>query len=218
MIPLRDHEPSGIFPTVTIFILALTVAVFLLELASPDLDAFISQWSLIPAHVSWGNPLTWYPFLTAAFLHAGFLHILGNMWFFRIFGDNVEAALGRIKFILFYLAGGVIAFITQYALMPNAVVPILGASGAVAAVLGFYIVRFPHNKVTTLIPLGFFITTANLPSVFVLALWFVIQLLSGTADIVSGTAVGAGVAWWAHVGGFVFGMIVAATTARRRYA
>ena len=147
------------------------------------------------------------------------MHIAGNMWYLWIFGDNVETKLGPLKYVLFYLVGGIIASLVQYFYDPSSGIPIVGASGAVAAVLGFYAVKFPKNKVTSLLPIGGFSRAIQLPSLVVLGFWFVLQLFNGTASLTTVTADaggGGGVAWWAHVGGFVFGMIVASLSTKRR--
>ncbi|MBI3647762.1 MAG: rhomboid family intramembrane serine protease [Actinobacteria bacterium] len=149
----------------------------------------------------------------AMFLHAGWLHIGGNMLFLWVFGNNIEDRLGSAPFLLFYLAGGVAAFALQLALAPNSAIPTLGASGAIAAVLGAYIVAYPRARVLTLV-LFFLITLVELPAYLVLGLWFVLQLFSGVGEL--GTAVNSGVAYWAHVGGFVFGLLVGALFLRRQ--
>ncbi len=141
----------------------------------------------------------------AMFLHGGWLHIAGNMLFLWVFGNNVEDRLGRLTFLLFYLLGGVAAMLLQLAFGPDSTIPTVGASGAIAAVLGSYLVLFPHARVTTLV-LAWFITVVDLPAGFVLALWFVLQLFSGVGQL--GTQLAGGVAYWAHVGGFVFGFLV----------
>ncbi len=141
----------------------------------------------------------------AMFLHGGWLHIGGNMLFLWIFGNNVEDRLGRLRFLVFYLLGGVAAMLMQLAMGPGSTVPTLGASGAIAAVLGAYLVLFPHARVTTLI-VAWFITAVDLPAGVLLAMWFVLQLFSGVGQL--GTQIAGGVAYWAHVGGFVFGMVV----------
>jgi membrane associated rhomboid family serine protease len=215
MFPLKDEQYLGGFPLATLVIIALTGYVFWLEFSAADVEAFISQWALIPAKVNFVNVNTLIPFVTAMFLHAGFLHILSNLWFFWVYGPNVEALLGKIKYILFYLGGGVIANIAQYLTMPTGDIPVVGASGAIAAVLGFYLVKFPHHRIVTLVPFVFLFTTVSLPAVLVLFIWFLTQLLNGTADLSVATAASAGVAWWAHIGGFLFGMFIALFTKKR---
>ncbi len=209
MFPLRDHERAPTFPWITIGIIALNVWVFSLELTAQNTQAFISAWALIPARVDIGAPHTFLPFVTSQFLHAGFAHILFNMWYLWIFGDNIESHLGRLRFLLFYLLSGVIAGLTQFLFSAGSLVPMLGASGAVAGVLGAYWRLFPHHRVDTLVPTFGFWARATLPANVVLVFWFITQLFSGLGSIVVGSAAGGGVAWWAHIGGFAFGWIVA---------
>jgi membrane associated rhomboid family serine protease len=207
MFPLRDSHPTYKTPFVTFFLIVVNVIVFLLELGLMNSDFIIENYALIPAKVDLGNFVTWAPFITSQFLHAGFLHIISNMWFLKIFGDNVEERFGHILFIFIYLFCGAVGGFLQYIFLPNSEIPMLGASGAVAGVLGAYLVFFPHHKVKTLIPLGFFWTTANISAYFMLVYWFAIQLFSGVGSVVD-TQMG-GVAFWAHVGGFAAGYIAA---------
>ncbi|MBI4091504.1 rhomboid family intramembrane serine protease [candidate division WWE3 bacterium] len=217
MFPLRDREPSGIFPFLTYLIVVICAVVLGMELITPNLNTFFFKWALVPSLVDFSNSQTLYTFVTSMFLHGGFFHFASNMWFLIIFGDNVEADLGEIPFILFYLLGGVFAAFIQYLFLKGEAIPILGASGAIAAVLGYYMVKFPQHKVETLIPtLGFF-TTAELPSYVVLGLWFATQLLNGSVSLTSQTtAAETGIAWWAHIGGFAFGIVVAVFNGRNR--
>lgn len=207
MFPLRDSNPTYKTPFITIFLIAANALVFLFELGLMNSDALIETYALIPANVDIGNYLTWKPFITSQFLHAGFLHIISNMWFLRIFGDNVEEKFGHLLFLVIYLASGVAGVLLQFVFSPDSTIPMLGASGAVAGVLGAYLVFFPHHKVKTLIPLGFLWTTANISAYFMLIYWFVIQLFSGFGSFID-TQMG-GVAFWAHVGGFAVGYIIA---------
>ena len=219
MLPLKDHDAPHVNSHITIGIIIITAIIFAIEFSAPDIDAFMQSWAMIPANISLSNPTTWYTFLTCVFLHGGIMHIVGNMWYLWIFGNNVETKLGVVKYILFYAAGGIIASLVQYFFDPSSTIPVVGASGAVAAVLGFYAVKFPKNKVTSIIPLGIMSRTIQLPSLIVLGFWFVLQLFNGTASITTVTADaggGGGVAWWAHIGGFVFGMVIAAMSRSRR--
>jgi rhomboid family protein len=214
VIPLRDRNPSGTFPAVTLAIIAANIGVFLHELMlGPSLRAFIGQYALIPAQVradllyGEGAPLgPLIPFFTSMFLHGGWLHLIGNMWFLWIFGDNVEDVLGSFRYALFYVACGLGAAAIHFFTAPNSQVPTLGASGAIAGVLGAYLVLFPRARVVTLVPIFFYLQLMELPAVLVLGLWFLLQLLSGSATI--GAAVSGGIAWWAHVGGFLAGMLL----------
>lgn len=214
MFPIRDHESSGVFPVITISIIAITLIVLIIEFFVPDLDALFVEWALVPSKLDFGNVLTLYPLISSMFLHAGFMHFFSNMWFLWIFGDNVEAALGKVGYALFYLSGGIIAGLAQYLFLRGETIPVLGASGAIAAVLGFYFIRYPHYTVDTLIFFGYSISTTELPAQLVLIFWFILQFLNGTVSFATKTAASSGVAWWAHIGGFVFGMVVAVLIAQ----
>jgi membrane associated rhomboid family serine protease len=150
---------------------------------------------------------TWLTVLTAMFMHGGLLHIFGNMLFLWIFGNNIEDSMGRIRFLLFYILGGVAALAAQVAIQPDAQIPTIGASGAVAAVLGGYALLYPRARVITVIFIIFFFQFVELPAMVVLGLWFLLQLLYGTAELAQPVAGGGGVAYWAHIGGFLFGMV-----------
>lgn len=212
MIPIKDNNSSGIFPTVTIGIIVVTVFVFGIEFFSNDLESLILKFALVPTSINFLNFSTLFTFVSSVFLHAGFMHLLFNMWFLGIFGDNVEAALGKVKFILFYLSGGIVAGLAQYIFLTGESIPILGASGAIAAVLGFYLIKYPHHTVKTFVPYFRGATTIDLPSQIVLGLWFLTQILNGTASLAIQTAASSGVAWWAHIGGFVYGLLVGKIT------
>lgn len=216
MLPLSDSHPTGKFPFWTAVIIAVTSLVFFFELTSPDTEAFIAQYALIPAQVDFGNLTTLFPFITSQFLHGGFVHILSNMWFLWVFGDNVEERLGFFLFPLLYVVFGIIGGLTQYIFIPDSTLPMLGASGAVAGVLGAYFVMFPRHTIKTLVPVGVFLTTVNIPASIMLFYWFFTQLFSGTATIVAGAAAFGGVAWFAHIGGFVSGWLVGKSFTRPR--
>jgi len=221
MIPLRDRNPSGSFPLVTLLIIVTCTVAFLYELAAgPDLKRVLYEYALIPGHVTEGLQNgrlglagAAAPFFTMMFLHGGWLHLIGNMWFLWIFGDNVEDTLGPVRYLFFYLTCGLVAGLTQYFADPTSMLPALGASGAIAGVLAGYVVLFPGARVLTLVPLGFFLQVMELPAVLVLGIWFLLQALSGFLSI-GGT--GGGVAWWAHVGGFVAGLILVKPLKPRR--
>lgn len=213
MLPLRDEETSGRFPFVTLLIIAANVVVFVLEIQSPDFERFIAHYALIPNKVSIFRFDTLYPFITSMFLHGGFVHIASNLWFLWIFGDNVEKRLG-IFYLPFYLLTGVIASISQYFLMIHSSIPNLGASGAVAGVLGAYFVLFPHHRVRTLVPSFYTFHVVDLPAFLMLFYWFFMQILSGVTSL--GTMVLGGVAWFAHIGGFVSGWFFAQFFKRSR--
>src|SRR6185436_19377620 len=169
MIPLRDVIPSRTTPGVTVSLIAVNVAVYVFQLMLTDRgqDAFIIAFGLVPAYFSFINVVT------AMFVHGGFMHLAGNMLFLWIFGDNVEDRLGHGRFILFYLACGILAALGQIAMDPTSAVPTIGASGAIAGVMGAYIVLYPHSRVLTLIPIFFYIEIIELPAIFLLGIWFV---------------------------------------------
>jgi len=212
MFPLRDSHPAYKFPLISALIIAVNVVVFIAEITAFDPEAFINSYALIPAKVDFGNFLTLTPFITSQFLHAGFVHIIGNMWFLRIFGDNVEEKFGHSPYLFIYLFSGVIGGLAQYTFSPGSEIPMLGASGAVAGVLGAYLVFFPRHRIKTLVPLGFFVRIMDLPASLILIYWFVIQLFSGVGSLA--VAQLGGVAFWAHVGGFATGWIIAKLTQR----
>jgi membrane associated rhomboid family serine protease len=211
MIPLRDDNPAHTTPVVTRALILMNVLVFVFELAlGPQRGAFVVSWAVIPARIMavFGGiePSTSLATtLSFMFLHAGWLHLLGNMWYLWIFGDNVEDRMGHVGFLAFYLASGVASAVMQIAINPGSPIPTVGASGAIAGVLGSYLVLFPRAKVVTLVPIVFFLQIVALPAVLVLGLWFVFQFFSGAFAL---GGAGGGVAWWAHIGGFLFGMAV----------
>ncbi len=212
MIPLRDETPSLTTPVVTRALILMNVLAFVFELAlGPERGAFVVGWGVIPARVmavfSGQEPVAALAtLLTSMFLHAGWLHLLGNMWYLWVFGDSVEDRFGHVGFIAFYLASGVASAVMQVAINPGSPIPTVGASGAIAGVLGAYLVLHPRARVVTLVPIVFFLQIVALPAILVLGLWFVFQFFSGAFAL---GGAGGGVAWWAHVGGFLFGMAVA---------
>lgn len=209
MFPIRDHNPSHRFPLITLLLIAASSYVFFLQLSSSDPEAFVFTYGLVPASLNIADPATWLPVLTSMFLHGGWLHILSNMWFLWIFGDNVEATIGKARYILFYLISGVAAALAQYILTPTSEIPMIGASGAIAGVLGGYLVLFPHAKIETLVMgFGLYATTINVPAQFMLFYWFLTQLFSGVGSVASGLHNQGGVAFFAHIGGFVAGWLM----------
>jgi len=208
MIPLRDTIRSRHFPLVTWLILGANAIVFLfqLTLGYDDLDYFVSLYALVPA--DWFEDPLWFTItlFTSMFMHAGWFHFLSNMWILYIFGDNVEDRMGPIGFISFYLLSGVAAGLLQTFIAPFSEVPVLGASGAIAGVMGAYILLHPRARVVTLIPIFFIFTTINIPAIFYLGFWFISQLFSGLASL--GAMSMGGVAWWAHIGGFLVGLLI----------
>jgi membrane associated rhomboid family serine protease len=222
MIPLKDMTPRRSFPVVTLLLILANVAVFIyqLSLTSKALDAFIGTYGLEPYKIAWalqGRHFTLeqalVPLFTCMFLHGGWLHIIGNMWFLWIFGANVEDAMGTVPYLLFYLGCGILSSATQAAFSWGSHIPSLGASGAISGVLGAYIVLFPKSRILTLVPLFIIWFTAKLPAVIFIGLWFLMQFLSGVSSL--GAATSGGVAWWAHIGGFVAGLALARNLSKR---
>ncbi|MEW6028161.1 MAG: rhomboid family intramembrane serine protease [Chloroflexota bacterium] len=211
MIPLRDEIPTRQVPIINYLLIAANIGVFLLMwLAGPYQDALVYQFAMIPANFANGVDIgDVMDIFTSMFMHAGLAHIGGNMLYLWIFGDNVEDRMGHFRYLLFYLAGGMVASLTHLLTNPNSPIPTVGASGAIAAVLGAYLVCFPGSRIATFIPLplGIFYKLTMLPSAVVLGFWFIFQLFDGVATL-GGPDVG-GVAVWAHIGGFVAGMLMA---------
>jgi membrane associated rhomboid family serine protease len=192
----------------TIGLVVVNTAVFIAEvtLFRPGLREFFNQYGVVPVHIMDGERL--YTLFTSIFLHGGWFHLISNMVFLWIFGDNVEAALGKVIFPVFYLAGGLAASLTHVFVSPASELPSLGASGAIGAILGAYIVMFPRSQVRVLLLFGFFLVIRRITAVLFLGIWFVMQFFSGIASLGAETAQTGGVAVWAHVGGFVFGLLM----------
>ncbi|HSE98550.1 MAG TPA: rhomboid family intramembrane serine protease [Blastocatellia bacterium] len=223
-------------PYVVYIILAINIAVFLLQLAWGD--QFTVAYAAVPYEITHGTDLVgpqripdvgviphapgpfpiYLTLLTSMFMHGGFMHIIGNMLYLWIFGDNIEDNFGHAKFLIFYLVCGLIAAFAQIFFDPNSIIPTLGASGAIAGVLGAYLVMFPHNRVRSIVPLGFLLTTVELPAIVVLGFWIVIQFFSQYAAITDVTQQtgGGGVAYMAHIGGFIAGLILSFIFRRRQ--
>ena len=215
MIPLRDKNPSGTFPLVTLAIIAGCTVTFFYELTTPSLQQLFGAYALIPARVTLGlengaGPVgsigAIVPFLTSMFLHGGWLHLIGNMWYLWIFGDNVEDTLGPVRYLLFYFLCGIAAGATHVLVSPGSTAPTVGASGAIAGVLAGYASLFPRARIVTLIPIVFYFSIVELPAVALLVVWFLIQALSGFLTL--GAPGETGVAWGAHVGGFLAGLVL----------
>jgi membrane associated rhomboid family serine protease len=215
MIPLRDENPSSTVPVVTRALIAMNALVFVYELSlGPNLALLVSGWGLVPQRVATAfsgleppvAPLA--TVLTSMFLHGGWVHLIGNMWYLWLFGDNVEDRIGHAGFVLFYFASGIAAAALHVFISPWSPVPTVGASGAIAGVLGAYAVLYPRARVITLVPIVFFFQIVALPALLVLGFWFVVQFFTGAWSLGGGGG-GGGVAWWAHIGGFLFGMGVA---------
>ena len=223
MFPINDNNPTRLTPYVTYGLIAVNIVVFIHQvmLAPQQLEQFFQLYAVIPRELtaifagipisvpqSIPEPLT---LITSQFLHGGFLHIAGNMLFLWIFGNNIEDKLGHVKYFIFYITCGILAALAQWFFSMQSGIPSLGASGAIAGVMGAYILRFPHAQIRTLVFLGPFIVFPNIPAIFFLGLWFVQQALYGIASLGVQTNVGmesGGIAYWAHAGGFVFGALL----------
>jgi membrane associated rhomboid family serine protease len=214
MIPLRDSQPSYSTPIVTAGIIVANVLVFLYQISLDSFSAnyLVDVYGLVPARFELST------LFTSMFLHGGWLHLIGNMWFLWIYGDNVEDILGGARYLLFYLSCGAAAGVAHLLTNPGSPVPTIGASGAVSGVMGAYLLKFPHSRIVTLIPVFFFLTTAEIPAVVILVYWFLIQVFSGMAAVGQMASAQGGVAWFAHVGGFLAGMLLISTMrTRERY-
>jgi membrane associated rhomboid family serine protease len=216
MIPLSDSVKSERFPFINLTIIAITVYVFFLQMTASDPEAFVYQWALVPATVNLSDPQTLIPFISSMFLHGGFLHIISNMLFLWVFGDNVEGHYPPFVYLFLYLVSGLIGGISQFVLMPDSSIPMLGASGAVAGALGAYFALFPHHKVRTLIPVFGFFTIAEISASFMLGYWIVLQILSGVISLPGSSGAEGGIAFFAHIGGFAFGYLFAKVFPGRR--
>jgi len=211
MIPIRDTIRSETYPIVNSFIIAVNVLVFFLELSQGQgLDGFIKIYGLVPARYSIPQIAAYFTtgqqvlsFLTFMFLHGGFLHLLGNVWFLYIFGDNVEDRLGHFRYLVFYLLCGLASGISHLVINWHSMIPTIGASGAIAGVMGAYFILYPRAKILTLVPIFIFFQFIELPAFLFLGVWFLFQFLSAAGA----SAQAGGIAWWAHIGGFVFGVI-----------
>ena len=206
MLPLYDENPTRNFPGLTIAIMSANILIYLwsLSVLPAELDMVYYEFGMIPIDVT-RSPLRGTPtIISAMFLHGGFLHLAGNMLYLWIFGNNIEDVLGKFRFILFYFVCGAIAAFCHVATNVGSNIPMIGASGAIAGILGGYMVLFPQAKVKTLIFLGFFITVVRIPAMVLLLIWMGLQVFNS----ISMSAEGGGVAWFAHIGGFVAGMVL----------
>ena len=223
MIPLKNLRPRIHFPSITLALIVVNFLVFFYQLTLDPraLQSFIVTYSMIPAraqlalaHSQYTLAQGFLPLFTSMFLHAGWLHIIGNMWFLWLFGPNVEDRLGHVPYLGFYLVCGLGAGIAQTVFSLGSTIPGLGASGAIAGVLGAYVVFFPSSRILTLVTLFFWWFFARLPAVLFIGLWFAVQFLSGIGSL--GSAQAGGVAWWAHVGGFLLGMLLVSGMRRKQ--
>lgn len=213
MIPLRDDNPTTLPPILTIALIAACTLVFLYQATLPagQDETFVFQYGAIPSVVMGGEASEAMPMgipvtltlLTSMFLHGGWMHLIGNMLYLWIFGNNIEDAMGHVRFLIFYVVCGVLAALSHALTDLHSTIPMVGASGAISGVLGAYLLLYPRAQVLVLIPMGLMTRTMYVPAAVVLGFWFVLQLLSGGASLGQG---GGGVAWFAHVGGFLAGM------------
>ncbi len=218
MVPLKDDNPINTTPVVVYALLALNIVIFLYEISLGEdaLQQFFNAWAIVPAELTESlqagaiaGEREWITLISSQFLHGGWLHMGGNMLYLWVFGNNIEDQLGALKFLLFYLVCGALAGLAHWFFDPTSVVPTLGASGAIAGVMGAYIIRFPRARILTLVPLFIFLTTFRIPAFFFLGWWFVQQALYSVASLGATADMGSGgVAYWAHAGGFVFGAIL----------
>jgi len=221
MIPIRDDQPSFTTPVVNYFLIVLNLLIFLFEAMLPEdnVKVLLYQFGLVPSHVTallTGAPVAYpaavvVPFFTSMFLHGSWMHVIGNMWFLWIFGDNVEDYLGHFKYLMFYLVSGIAAALTQVVFTPHMRVPTVGASGAIAGVLGAYFILFPRARVLT-----WFVFLFYVPAWVMLGYWFLVQFFSARASTVNYASNNSGgVAFWAHVGGFIAGLLMVWVLPRR---
>ncbi|MBL7961110.1 rhomboid family intramembrane serine protease [bacterium] len=215
MIPLRDTVPSSTFPVVTVALIVINGAIFIFEwFLGSDISVLFSVLGIIPAKYFWmaqHQPADYLgrfgPLVSSMFLHGGWMHVISNMWYLWIFGDNVEDRMGHKKFLLFYVLCGLGAGLTHIYLNSDSPIPTVGASGAIAGVMGAYIVLYPKARVMTLLPIFIFIQIIEIPAYFFLGFWILLQFFQGTMALGAEAHTG-GVAWWAHLGGFVFGALL----------
>jgi membrane associated rhomboid family serine protease len=205
MIPLSDasRRPCS-FPIINLLLIATNVVVFALELVVGD--AFISRWVFVPANLVAGRD--WITVITAMFMHGGWLHIGGNMLFLWVFGPEIEDVMGPVRYLLFYLLGGIAATLAQVAMDPTSTIPNLGASGAIASVMGAFLITYPRDQIRTILFIGWFVRITVVPAVLLVGLWILLQVVSQVGVVTQGD-VGGGVAYMAHIGGFIFGAIAA---------
>lgn len=206
MFPLYDSSHKDTFPLVNYAIIILNIFVFYVQISSPNFERFVYQYGFIPQQFNLFNFEEYGLIVTSMFMHGGFWHIISNLWFLHIFGDNVEDRMGHFWYAIFYIMAGIVATLTQYVLDMGSSIPLVGASGAISGVAGAYFLLFRNSKIKSLIISGFYITTANLPVWLFLGYWFAIQIISGFTTF-DPNAQG-GVAWFAHIGGFLFGLLI----------
>lgn len=216
MFPLYDTVRSRKFPLINLLLIVANVLAFLYEIQMDPmtLKGFIFTWGLIPVDFLSNPSAMWPTIFTAMFLHGGWFHIINNMWVLFIFGDNVEASMGSFRYLLFYLLSGMAAGLLQTYILPSSTTPMIGASGAIAGVLGAYLILYPRSRIASIVPIFIIFTLVEIPAFIFLIFWFVSQLYSGLFAVQGGG--GSGIAWWAHIGGFVFGVLMVSFFARKK--
>ncbi len=226
MFPIKDDNPTEIFPLFTLLIIGVCTAVWIMiqgaGMSEPALVGSVCELGAIPAEITGRGGLggqcrfgglTWSALFTSMFLHGSWMHLIGNMWFLWIFGNNIEDSMGRLRFLLFYVLTGLAAAVAHLISAPASLVPVVGASGAISGIMGAYLVLYPKARVLTLVPLGFILRVWPIPAWVMLGYWFLLQALSAAAT--PAQADGGGVAFWAHVGGFVAGVVLVKPFERR---
>ena len=216
MLPIRDDVPSRTFPVVTVILIVVNGIVFLLQIAQGrgGLQQIAYHYGFVPGYLTAyasgeGVPVgqVFLPLVSSMFLHGGWLHLIGNMWYLWIFGDNVEDRLGHVRFFIFYILCGLVGNLAHYVFNTGSMLPAIGASGAVSGVLGVYLISYPRARILVLLPLFLFWQFIELPALVVLGFWFILQFLNGAASTLA-RGTGGGVAWWAHIGGFLGGILI----------
>ncbi|HLO87620.1 MAG TPA: rhomboid family intramembrane serine protease [Nostocaceae cyanobacterium] len=214
MFPLYDENPTRIPPFFTYGLIGMNILIFLHEISLPSeqLDQFLQMYAVIPKDITLNFSSEWTTLFTSQFLHGSWLHLISNMVYLWVFGNNIEDRLGHFKYLFFYLSCGALAALCQWFIGMNSTIPSLGASGAIAGILGAYLLWFPQARITTLVFLGFFVTTINVPALVIIGIFFLQNIIFGLASLQATANMSVetgGVAYWAHIGGFVFGMILA---------
>ena len=214
MFPLYDENPARTTPYLTYGLIGVNILVFLheLSLSSRELEQFFQMYAVIPQELTTNFAQDWTTLFTSQFLHGGWWHLISNMVFLWVFGNNVEDRMGHLKYLIFYLSCGALAALCQWFISMNSSIPSLGASGAIAGVLGAYVIRFPQSRILTLAFLGFFVTTIRIPAIILIGIFVIQNVISGLASLQAAANMSVetgGVAYWAHIGGFAFGIILA---------
>lgn len=216
MFPLRDTIQARSLPLMNWALIAVNVLIFVLLLSGPRAELWIARYGMVPAQI-FSTPTEWLTVVTSMFLHGGLFHLISNMWALYIFGDNVEDRMGPTRFLVFYLLCGAAAAAVHVVMNPSSTIPTVGASGAISGVMGAYLVLFPYSRVITLIPFFFFPYFFEVPALFFIGLWFGGQLVNALLTSALAPPDVGGVAWWAHVGGFVAGIVLVRLFVVRRY-